>query len=173
MTADFIETKAAGEVKPRRGVNTRMPYDHQRNALKALDNLNKKFSAYSTLVVLPTGGGKTYTASTWLLRNALDKGKKILWLAHRQTLLEQAAESFKKFAYASEVPHISSFNYRIISGATSHERTIDIKPTDNLLIISKDSIGRNLNRLDNWLAGEEEIFLEAGYVLSKVTENRY
>ena len=73
--------------------------------------------------------------------------------------MEQAAESFQKFAFSTEVPHISTFNYRIISGATSHDRTCDIQPTDNLLIISKDSIGRNLNRLDEWLAGEDEIFL--------------
>ena len=97
MSSDYIETKAKGTVKPKSGANSRLPYDHQRNAINAMDNLNKKFSAYSTLIVLPTGGGKTYTASTWLLRNALDKGKKILWLAHRQTLLEQAAESFQKF----------------------------------------------------------------------------
>ena len=159
MSSDYIETKAKGTVKPKSGANSRLPYDHQRNAINAMDNLNKKFSTYSTLIVLPTGGGKTYTASTWLLRNALDKGKKILWLAHRQTLLEQAAESFQKFAFATDLPHISSFDYRIISGTTSHERTSDIKSSDNLLIISKDSIGRNLNRLDDWLAGEDEIFL--------------
>ena len=158
MNADYILTKAAGTVKPKSGENPRLPYIHQRAAIKALDNLNKNFSAYSTLLVLPTGGGKTYTASTWLLQNALDKGKKILWLAHRQLLLEQAAESFQNYAFATETPNISSFSYRIISGAPSHERTIDIKPSDNLLIISKDSIGRNLNRFDNWLAGEDEIF---------------
>ncbi len=36
------------------------------------------------------------TASLWLLKNALNKHKKILWIAHRQMLLDQAAESFKK-----------------------------------------------------------------------------
>ena len=159
MCADYVEIKAAGEVKPKSGTNPRLPYSHQSDAIKAMDSLNKNFPAYSTLIVLPTGGGKTYTASTWLLRNALDRGKKILWLAHRQMLLEQAAESFQKYAFATDVPHISSFNYRIISGATSHERTIDIKSSDNLLIISKDSIGRKLERLDSWLAGEDEIFL--------------
>lgn len=159
MSKDYVEIKAAGEVKPKKGANPRSPYSHQRDAIKAMDSLNKNFPAYSTLIVLPTGGGKTYTASTWLLRNALDRGKKILWLAHRQMLLEQAAETFQKYAFATDVPHISSFTYRIISGATSHERTIDIKPSDNLLIISKDSIGRNLDRLDAWLAGEDEIFL--------------
>ena len=156
---NFIETKATAAVKPKRGSNPRVPYEHQRDAIKAMDNLNKNFSAYSTLIVLPTGGGKTYTASTWLLRNAIDKGKKILWLAHRQTLLDQAAESFQKFAFATDIPHISSFSYRIISGATSHDRTCDIEPSDNILIISKDSISRNLSRLDNWLADEDEIFL--------------
>ena len=147
MVAEY-ETKAKGEVIPKRGANTRQLQSHQGDAISAMDNLNKKFPSYSTLIVLPTGGGKTYTASNWLLKNAIDKGKKILWLAHRQMLLEQAAESFQKFAYAADIQHISSFNYRIISGATSHERTCNIEPSDNLLIISKDSLGRNLNRLD-------------------------
>ena len=118
-----------------------------------------KSKSYGTLVVLPTGGGKPYTASLWLLKNAIDKGKKILWIAHRQMLLEQAAESFQKYAYAEVIPHISSFAFRIVSGSSNHDRTSDIKPKDNLLIVSKDSIGRNLNRLDSWLAGEDEIYL--------------
>ena len=153
------EIKAKGEITPKKGTNPRHLQDHQRDAISAMDNLNKNFSSYSTLIVLPTGGGKTYTASNWLLRNAIDKSKKILWLAHRQMLLEQAAESFQKYAFSTDIPHISSFNYRIISGATSHERTCNIEPSDNLLIISKDSLGRNLERLDSWLDDEDEIFL--------------
>ena len=159
MDEDFIDSKATYEIKPKKGVNPRTLQSHQTKAIEALNNLNKKFSAYSTLIVLPTGGGKTYTASTWLLSNAIDKGKKILWLAHRQMLLEQAAESFKKYAFATDMPHVSSFNYRIISGEPLHDSTIDIQPSDNILIISKDSLGRNLNRLDSWLASEDEIFL--------------
>lgn len=161
MPQDYIEFPAAGEVRPIPGTNTRHPYQHQLEAIHALDCMDEENANYSTLVVLPTGGGKTYTASTWLLRHALDKGKKILWLAHRQTLLDQAAESFQKFAFSTEIPHISSFRYRIVSGSSNHDKTINIKPTDNLLIISKDSIGRkqNLERLDPWLAGENEIFL--------------
>ena len=74
-------------------------------------------------------------------------------------LLDQAAESFQKFAYTEVMPHISSFRFRVISGASSHDRTRDIQPSDNLLIVSKDSIGRNLERLDKWLAGEQELYL--------------
>ena len=158
MSTDCIEVKSFGEVYPKKGTNTRTPYEHQKKAMACLDKVNNS-PAYSTLVVLPTGGGKTYTASMWLLKNALDKKKKILWIAHRQMLLDQAAESFQKYAYTEVIPHISSFRFRVISGASTHDRTSDIQSNDNLLIVSKDSIGRNLDRLDKWLEGETELYL--------------
>ncbi len=103
---DFIETKANGVVTPKQGKNTRIPYEHQKDAMEALSNLDAMKSLYSGLIVLPTGGGKTYTAATWLLKNALDQKKKILWIAHRQFLLDQAADAFQSFAYAEQMPHI-------------------------------------------------------------------
>lgn len=157
MSEMYIETKANGEVFPKKGSNHRTLYEHQKRAIANLDIINRNMS-YSTLVVLPTGGGKTYTAAIWLLRNAIDKKKKILWIAHRQALLDQAAETFQNYAYSEVVPNISSFKYRIISGAAEHDRIINIKKTDNLLIISKDSLGRNLSALDNWLKDESEIY---------------
>ena len=158
MEPSFVEVKSNGIVYAKTGTNQRSPYEHQRKAMSCLDLMEKEPS-YSTLVVLPTGGGKTYTASLWLLRHALNRHKKILWVAHRQMLLDQAAESFQKYAYAESLPNISSFQYRIVSGARSHDRTIDIIPKDQLLIVSKDSIGRNLSALDKWLEGEDEIYL--------------
>lgn len=158
MDNTFIEVKSNGVVSAKQGSNGRSPYEHQRKAMECLDIIDK-LDDYSTLVVLPTGGGKTYTASSWLLRKAINKHKKILWIAHRQMLLDQAAESFQKFAYAESMPNVSSFKYRIVSGATSHDRTIDIVSSDNLLIASKDSLGRNLQALDTWLEGENEIYL--------------
>ena len=127
MEKDYIEVKSFGKVFPKKGANARIPYEHQKCAMENLDIMNKN-AKYSTMIVLPTGGGKTYTASMWLLRNALDQKKKILWIAHRQMLLDQAAESFQKFAYSEVIPHIPSFQYRIISGASTHDRTIDIQP---------------------------------------------
>lgn len=155
---DYIEVKSNGTVRAKKGTNTRIPYQHQKDAMRKLGIINEEKS-FSTLVVLPTGGGKTYTASTWLLKNAIDQKKKILWIAHRQMLLDQAAESFQKFAYAEVMPHISEFTYRIVSGSLNHDRSIDITAKDNILILSKDSIGRNLERLDCWLKGEKELFV--------------
>lgn len=157
-TSDVVEVQSHGDISPKSGVNTRTPYEHQKEAMKCLDTINREQS-YSTLIVLPTGGGKTYTASMWLLKNAVDRKKKILWIAHRQFLLDQAAESFQNYAYAEVIPHINSFCFRIISGSSSHDSTFDIRPKDNLLIVSKDSIGRNMERLDKWLRGEKELYL--------------
>ena len=70
MNADFVEVKSFGEVYPKKGTNPRTPYEHQKKAMVCLDKINSS-PAYSTLVVLPAGGGKT--ASMWLLKNALDK----------------------------------------------------------------------------------------------------
>lgn len=152
-----IETKSNGIVSPKKGSNSRSLYEHQKKAMSNLDIINRNDS-FSTLVVLPTGGGKTYTAAIWLLHNAIDRRKKILWIAHRQTLLDQAAETFQRYAYSEIIPSISSFKYRVISGASEHDRTIDIDKKDNLLIVSKDSIGRNLSALDSWLKGEDELY---------------
>ncbi len=157
MEDTFFEVKSNGIVSAKQGSNSRSPYEHQRKAMECLDIIDK-LDDYSTLVVLPTGGGKTYTASSWLLRSAINKHKKILWIAHRQMLLDQAAESFQKFAYAESMPNVSSFRYRIVSGAKSHDRSIDIVSTDDLLIASKDSLGRNMQALDSWLDGEKEIY---------------
>lgn len=173
MTKETIEVKSFGKVFPKKGANNRIPYEHQKNIMENLDRINAN-NQYSTMIVLPTGGGKTYTASMWLLKNALNHKKKILWIAHRQILLEQAAESFQKFAYAEVIPQISFFQYRIVSGASCHDRAIEIKASDDLLIVSKDSIGRNLDCLDLWLNGEKEIFLivdEAHHSTAKTYRN--
>lgn len=158
MMAERKEITSSGRIAPRNGVNDRVPYEHQKKAMECMDRINSS-ADFSTLVVLPTGGGKTYTAALWLLHNAIDRHKKVLWMAHRQLLLKQAAQAFQDYAYAETIPHISGFRYRIISVAANHGRTMDICRDDDLLIVSKDSIGRNLPALNNWLAGEKEIFL--------------
>ena len=119
------------------------------------------------MLVLPTGGGKTLTAAYWLLRNAVDQNKKILWLAHRHLLLEQAAEAFARNAYTDTMVNRTVFNYRIISGM--HDKPVHIQKTDRILIASKDSMIRSLDKLKNWLNGEE-IYLvidEAHHAVAK------
>lgn len=162
----MLENINAQTITPANGRNPRQLYEHQVDAVKNLDAINRKES-FRTLLVLPTGGGKTLTAAYWLLKNAVDKGKKILWLAHRHLLLEQAAEAFARNAYTNDMVNRTVFNYRIISGM--HDKPIHIKKTDNIIIASKDSIVRSLNRLDEWISGEEIYLIidEAHHAVAK------
>jgi superfamily II DNA or RNA helicase len=95
-------------------------YAHQNEAIKALNQKNQ--SAFEGLLVLPTGGGKTLTAVHWLLRNFIDKRKKVLWIAHRHELLNQATETIKFTAYRSLLKEVDKFNFRVISGYSKHDK---------------------------------------------------
>jgi ATP-dependent helicase IRC3 len=152
-----IINKGFMEVTPFESTSKRQLYEHQKAAMRALDQMDQE-DEFSTLLVMPTGSGKTSTATTWLLRNAVDQGKKVLWIAHRQMLLDQAAESFAENAYKERVPNISKFSIRVISGSPDHDRMMDIKASDNVLIISKDSIARDPKALAKWLKNEDGLY---------------
>lgn len=155
---EMASVSSSGTVFARPGTPRISFYEHQTKAMECLDRINE-LPSFSTLVVLPTGGGKTLTVTVWLLRNAIGKAVKVLWLAHRQMLLDQAATAFIQNAYEAYLPRVPSFRYRIVSGAPGHSRAIDIRPDDTLLIVGKDSIGQNLDVLEKWLAGAETVFV--------------
>jgi superfamily II DNA or RNA helicase len=54
----------------------------------------------AVLFNLPTGGGKTITASTVVL-GAATKGRRVWWLTHRRELAEQASQTFHNL----DIPH--------------------------------------------------------------------
>ncbi|MDR3287591.1 MAG: DEAD/DEAH box helicase family protein [Prevotellaceae bacterium] len=137
-------------------------YEHQEKAFynlqKEIIKSNKKI--FAGLLVLPTGGGKTLTAAHWISKNILDKNKKVLWIAHRHELLEQAQKTFaEQLAYKDIFTNIKSFNYRILSGI--HDKPINIQKTDDIIISSKDSLSAGFNHLlKNWIKNNtDEVFL--------------
>lgn len=152
----------AGKINIANAESGIIPYDHQEKAFYHLDQkiLKPNRSPFAGLLVLPTGGGKTLTAGHWIAKNYLDKGKKVLWIAHRHELLEQAKSTFSdKLAFNDIFERKSSFNYRIISGI--HDKPINIRPSDDLIISSKDSLNAGFNHLyNNWIKDNtQEIFL--------------
>lgn len=146
----------AGEIRVKLKHNPKQLYEHQVEALEVLKQIDQHES-FKSVLVIPTGGGKTLTACWWLLNGALNNKKKVLWLAHRQLLLEQAAKTFELNAYADVMTNRWGFNYRIISG--THQSTQMIERTDDLLIVSKDSLAKRVKSLDRWLKGEKELYI--------------
>ncbi|MFT9057589.1 MAG: DEAD/DEAH box helicase family protein, partial [Ethanoligenens sp.] len=125
-------------------------YPHQQDAIRALDSALQNTDDYAGLLVLPTGGGKTLTATYWLMERLLDRGKKIIWLAHRHELLNQALQSFERVCYKDISGHADSYHWRVLSG--QHDKPLHIKPTDDILIASKTSLKRGFSYLLNqWL----------------------
>ena len=127
-----------------------------------LSLMDRKLADFSTLVVLPTGGGKTFTLAVWLLENAVNRNAKVIWIAHTHTLLEQAVDEFRKSAYESSLPDVKSFRYRVVSGSATHDSFSDIKPSDDVLILGVQSLSSNLGKskeLSRWLKDEETVYL--------------
>lgn len=73
----------------------RRPHDHQR---AAWDAMSRHFGAGAEagILVIPTGGGKTFVAAHWLLEHHVREGGRVLWLTHRRSLLLQAMEEFER-----------------------------------------------------------------------------
>ena len=68
--------------------------------------LDKVYDTYRTLVVVPTGGGKTRIAVEYLNRNVLNRqGTKVLWICERLSLLTQAHHSFVDHTYRDSLEH--------------------------------------------------------------------
>lgn len=145
-----------GQIRVKLKSNPIQLYEHQLEALDVLKKMDQHPS-FKSILVIPTGGGKTLTACWWLLNGALNKRKKVLWLAHRQLLLEQAVKAFELNAYADVMTERLEFSYRVISGV--HQSATMIKPTDDLLIVSKDILVKNIKQLNRWLKQEKELYV--------------
>ncbi len=130
-------------------------YQHQKEAVQHLDNWKRQGASGAGLLVLPTGGGKTLTATYWLMKSILDQGGKVLWIAHRHELLNQALGAFKRVCYQDLSPHKENYQYRVISGR--HDKAVHIRPEDDILIASKSSLTHDLSHIQRkWIAENKE-----------------
>ncbi|MBF0102567.1 MAG: DEAD/DEAH box helicase family protein, partial [Desulfobacterales bacterium] len=160
----------AGKIPVYIGKNPIALYTHQEDAIKTLNKEVSPKNEFSGLLVLPTGGGKTLTAAQWLMRDYIDQNKKVLWIAHRHTLLDQAKESFQSNAYKNILKKRNSFNYRIISSI--HDQIDHIEAEDDLLIVSSLISENGLNSLiKNWIGKNIEHLIlvidEAHHAIAK------
>jgi superfamily II DNA or RNA helicase/formylglycine-generating enzyme required for sulfatase activity/5-methylcytosine-specific restriction endonuclease McrA len=121
------------------------PASHQSHALNRLDLWyeTQPFPNAGGILVLPTGGGKTFTAVRFLCRRAISDGYKILWLAHTHHLLEQAYRAFDDGVALIAEPK-ASIAVRVVSGTPGHYPVRRIKASDDVLVGTLQTIGNAL-----------------------------
>lgn len=106
------------------------------------------------IMVLPTGGGKTFTAARFLCRGPLSRGFKVIWLAHTHHLLDQAYDAFAPRSEALlekrgfEVGLIEepreTLRVRVVSGAKGHFPSHSIRGDDDIIIATLQTMGKAL-----------------------------
>lgn len=128
-------------VPSKQTIQPRPPYPHQQSAWKSLDSHlaeSKAGGVFKGVLVMPTGSGKTETGVNWLLRNWVNDGGRVLWLAHREELLRQAARTF--YRQSGLASKREALRVRLVS--TRHCRFHQIDPADDIICCSVYSLAR-------------------------------
>lgn len=126
------------------GGQTKTPFPHQRAAFEALNNtFSMPITGYKgSLLVLPTGGGKTFTATNWISCVVLSRNIKVLWLAQSSYLLNQATKSFQDEAF--NIHTRTSLKIRTVSSSTSHANSSSIELSDDVVIVTTQTAISNM-----------------------------
>lgn len=148
ISSKGIIKESAGKISIAQSNSNIELFQHQINAIQELEKSYKN-NLTRGLLVLPTGGGKTLTSIYWLLKNFINKEKKVIWIAHRHELLNQAKNTLNKLSFKDILPEIESFSFRVVSGLDSHDRAFDINKDDDIIISSKDSLRHGRQYLVN------------------------
>jgi len=155
MMKEFILDKSFYTLSNYRQPQNRTPYPFQIKAFEALDRLKENNpDGFASMLVLPTGAGKTYTAAHWVLKNYIDKGIRVLWIAHRSELLRQAAEAFFCDTTIETLPSRNSFISYVVSSEFGRSCNVP-KSNPDLLIASRQSLcsGSNMDYVLKWVKG--------------------
>lgn len=141
---------------------------HQDKANQALKGWFHDGKEKGALLVIPTGGGKTFTAVNFLCNYPLNEGYKIIWLAHTHHLLEQAYYTFapEDLSEGAEIAIVNrlsgELNIRVVSGEQNHYKVAEIEKTDDIVIGTVQTFVKAVNIHDEINIHEKLIpFLES------------
>lgn len=144
MSVDKASFAAVWNLKECRKQSARkVPAPHQRDALVKLNRWYEKVTGdgkVGGILVLPTGGGKTFTAVNFLCNGPLSDGYKVLWLAHTHHLLEQAFHTFKPDMLGQIREPRKDLRIKVVSGTPGHHPPRDIRTDDDVVIATLQTI---------------------------------
>ncbi len=117
------------------------PYQKDAQSKLSKSFLKKESERVSGILMIPTGGGKTFTATEWILKHWISAGKRVVWIAHRHELLNQAFKTFTKNAYPNLLAKKETIKYIIISG--KHDSLSNLTKDHELIFASVGSLSNN------------------------------
>lgn len=131
-------------IQPNKNKATR-PYQNQAHLeiFKAWNEENWN----GVFLVMATGSGKTFTA-TEIVKEFMFEGKRVMWIAHRQELIDQAWQTMHDHQiYAGIIMNTKKTNYSLpvqVCSIQTIARRVDLPPADLIVIdeahhVSKDS----------------------------------
>jgi len=151
------------------GANPFVPHLHQEEAWAALDEAMRPAAVAArgrglrALLVLPTGGGKTVTATRWIARNYLQKhsARPVLWIAHRAELLEQASESFGRSVDVTDRDATDPLDVQCLSSMHGRgaDRLIDAQIEVTCASIRTLTTGDNVHVVERFLQDHPDAFI--------------
>lgn len=131
------------------------PYPHQVKIADILEQMNNKGN-FSTIVTVPTGGGKTRIATDFCLKALEDTNNRVLWLSDTVDLLGQAIDSFE------ENNKLRELNYQLVCGTaiTKNEKGKFIRSGKGSISVTVDEIN---TEADIVFASVETVVQEKNY----------
>ena len=136
--------------------------DYQEKIINVLEVMETEYENYSTLVEIATGGGKTYLATRFLLKQFNEKKNvKVLWLTHRDFLLNQVDASFKE-CFTEEICPNSKDEIKEIKISSNEKSISDINNDIDIIFASIFSIDfDDNNNFIKWLKniGDDKLYI--------------
>ena len=134
-------------------------FDYQQEAVTKMKEHFIEKDKDSGILVMPTGSGKSRTAITFLVQEMVSRGYQILWLVHRHSLIEQAAENFYEFAGLCKLnnPGIRQYRISCISGEHMSIRQVD---KHEIIVASIASVNRNKDYLPRLLKSKVMVVVD-------------
>lgn len=134
-------------------------YDFQEEAVEALKEHYIDKGMMDGMLVMPTGSGKSRTATYFLIKEIIARGYQVIWLAHRHMLIDQAADCFYRFAGLSKIENPDIKNYRLSCISGEHLRMSQIDKHE-VIVASVSSVYRNRKHLRRVLGNKVMIVVD-------------
>lgn len=138
-------------------------YDFQKTAIDKLNDFVNIGKHKSGLLVMPTGSGKTRTTVHFLMHDMVSQGYQIIWLTHRQMLIDQAAEQIADMSclITDKNPDAKMFCFMCASGKHSTIKAASKK--QDAMILSVQTAVRNLEYIRKSLKSKVIIVVDEAH----------